>query len=954
MYIVVAVCIVFALPACVGDTWTSNTILSGFRYNEVTLTTNGRCLATEITSCPIVDKTALQATCVATPTIAEPCYLSSRKSSNHGRPIQSCLGIEIGKLRPTRCVYTLTVDTGVPPGTVITFSLNGTDYNTTLVVGTDAAPYDTQFTIPHNAFRYNQNAQSAVTPVTVRLAGPTVRDINAHFLSYNISGYICCNSAIAATNNVVVTSTDRITTLYAYQNPIKFRGKILSSIPRISDVSGHTVSPALDPVRTTTNPGTVTNGCRMSPLFDVETAHPYAICNYNADMSHWTPESLELRPVTEVILTYSVLKDGPPIKTNVAAFTAWQGVALNKYTHSVHVFPWTVAAPGFGATTVTQQTHACAQTGCRIEIHTHTPAPRFTNQFGGGANGFSMIGEFKIGSTLITRQTQAPTAHPVNLTTSEPGITPNPLFCIWYTTYVFELVNITDIVTANAFVDWSANFYGTYWDYSSVWAQGWQPPTPSSAASHQYQLKLTFYDPAQHNSISSAMMTLNPTDSSLIDFQVKAIKGLAVVSFPFRPVLFPSFRFKRSGDDTAEFTLDGESPIGVQYSIGSFSSAGVYTGRINISALIHNEFAPRYDEVLQVGATLMIRMRPPYFEGGQTPGGAWLPGATFATPLEKTFTITPRYAAVTINCTVPGSGVSELFSRTLDVHMLCVFDLDTTRAILIPRLVVNATTTAKTSHEVYTADFGSNCTTHNVSNTGFSSTRCTIAFAHQFEADADGFIPQVFTQTISSGIINRFDVGTFGLETVPNIIQHAVTINASVIILKNFDTLLDPFQLTTPVSQLTTQTVTANPNLTVTLQYLPDETELTLHFPGADPNITKVGTGVYTLSIKTGMGYTELSNRTAVVITVSVPWWTGKAWTFPANPPGNWPVLSTTLQIRKEAEVASLVVPITTPAPDAIPEGTLFVSSRLSGTHIALLTTMVALSGLIVVATVAS
>jgi hypothetical protein len=815
--------------------------------------------------------------------------------------------------------------------------------------------------IPNNAIRYNSADLSAITPIKVKLMGPTIRAINAHFVRHNLTGYICCQAAIAATHGVRVLTSDPSVTKLLFKPGTEFKGKSVFSIKRVTDskiISRHNIfvryipriGDALDPIQTTTNPGLTDYKCPMSQLFDVETLKPYAICGYSVSMNTWTPAMLASNPVTEVTLSYSVLKDGPPNPKDKKAFTAWQGVALNTYKHIVDVFPWTVAAPGFGATVVTQLTHVCAVTGCRIEIHTSTPAPRFTSQTGGGFDGFSMIGEFTIGTTVLANQIRTPTTQPANLTTADTGFTPNPLFCMWYTTYVFELLDTTAVVTANGFADGTANFYGSFWDYSSVWAQGWQPPTPSIAASHQYQLKLTFYDPAEHDVVSSATMTLNPNDPNIIDFKVNVIKGLAVVTYPSRPVLFPRFTIKRSGDTTSEFTLSGEAPVGVEYSVGSFSSAGVYTGRINMSALIHDEYAPIYNEVLQIGATLTIRVRPPYFEGGQTPGGAWITGDSFSSPLEKTFTLTPRYEAVNINCTMLTTGEPASFSRLLDAHMLCIFDLDTTSARLIPRLSVNSTVTVgnsrdiKTSRLVYTEDFSSNCTTHNISNTIYNHTRCTIEFSHEFDTDAVAFTPQIFTQNIVSGKISRFDVGLFPIALIPNVIQHEVTINASVVVLKNFDTLLEPFQLTTPVSQLTTQTVTVNPGFMVTLQYLPDKTELTLKFTESDPNVTKVGTGVYTISLHRGLGYTELINRTSVVVTVAVPWWTGSAWNFPNGTPLNWPRLSTVLQIRIEAEDAALVIPVTTPVPGAIPEGTLFVSSRLGGTQITLLATTVAVA----------
>jgi hypothetical protein len=919
--------LLFALclfPQCLAFSVEPTSVLAG-TTTTLRVFTTARCKGAEQVACPHVATDGLAALCGNTTlcslVVGEHLWPQGGTLVNRpfGRPIQQCLGTEIGRLRAAQCNYQLFVNATTPVGSFVEFKLNGVVVGKPLAVEVDPRAHVVTWTIPDGALRYSSTGVGGQTALVADIAGPTVREILAHFTTNNLPGYLCCNPEVAATDGVKLRSSLVNTTVLTFDAPLDVNGTTFFGIDRVTN---HTIgnvtvqiSAALNNTQTKTNPGLVPAACLMAKIFPTGDFGPHAFCPYTADMSAWTPTSLAANPVTEITVQLRVMRDGPPSNTSSAQFATWQNEDLNMYEHIVNVLPWTTPAAGYGRTAIGPHTHVCAQTGCAITITTHTPAPRFTQQAPGGDDGFQMLGRFTIGTTVLALQTANVSRTPSN--TSLAGH-PDPLYTFWYATFTFTLPNLTPITTVSGFSGTGkAEFFGTFWDYDKGLAQGWSEPVVDTASpSLQFETALSFYDPVVFNPSVSASVTSPANTPDTINFIVSVVRGLRSVSLPVTPVLFPLVRFKRQGHPTAEFVLDATE---VQYATLSFQTDGLYRGTINLATLT----SARFTEVLRVGATYDVTLLPPYFEGANTPGGAWQPASVFPTPLSVTLPVTPQYPPVTIACHLPGPNDGGAFSHALAANLLCTITLRTAEVTLVDRFDVNGTTSAG-STTALSRSLANDCTTTSVSAT-FNQTMCTLSFSHTFSDTTTSFTPLVFTRNTTTGVVTPHATTTYPLRAIPNMANAAVTIKPSVVVLPAIDILLAPFVLTTPVAVEDTARPTVSPNITVSFLFLPTGNTAQLTFAAGKPTAVPGEFGMYQVTIEAPLQYANLNASTTVELTVTTPWWAEDRWLFPEQRPTNWPVLKPVVLVRHEAEVASLSVPTTTPVPGTVPAGTLKV-----------------------------
>jgi hypothetical protein len=912
----------------------SPAIVYAGQNTTISLFALARCRGTEQVECPPVASSGLSVacdnpatTCRLIPNLHLWPSAGGFVNRPYGRPVLQCLGLELNHLRPSQCNYELEVisNSSVTADVHAHFSLNGEPYTSTLSVKHDIAVFAVEWNIPNNALRYTKAAANHKLNAT--LSGPTIKEINAHFVKFGTPGYICCNGAVQASDGVVVTSTMQNKTVISYPAniPITNRTTTFVNISRVTTVVYNNelvqVSVALNNTQTRTQEGLTPAACLMAPIEAANTTKPFAVCQYNADLSAWSPNSLASNPITEITLTYQVMKDGPPVSLTTGQFTAWQATHLLTYSTTVNILPWTLPAAGFGQASVSPQTRVCAQTGCDIHVHAHVPSPVFTNQPVGGADGFQMIGVFTFPNGHVKTIAVNASTHPLSLATAD-HVAPNKLYQFWYVTYRFELDDIVNFTSSNPGVHGTANFYGTFWNYTSATTDGpqqWQAPAVGARASLQYTTTLSFYDPAVHTLLNTTTtVTVVSAHPSVIQFSVPVIRGLSALALPATPLLFPSLYFRRKGaTDGATFYLDGSPSKFVTYALGSFAATGFFVGRIDLTALLASPQRARFEPVLQIGATLELQLRPPYFEGATTPGGAWYSPTVFPSPLHVTREVTPFYDASTANCVSQHNGT---VARNLQINFLCTFTVDVTKYAVVDHFQINATSATATvvvdSHPI----LDDNCTTTNLAGSRFNETICTVQFAHSFHENVTSFTTIIATRNLASGTHVQSVSIPYDLTTVPSIIDHPVVLSPSVVVLGVADELLPPFNLTTPVGLAVTEVPqpTSVPGFVLTLDYSGGtglQHTNTTHIADGDGGVTKTSQGVYTISLGSahGFAYEDLKFHDFVTITLEVSWWDGTVWRLPTHTITTWPLLKTTLAIHNTAEIATLV-PEATPA----------------------------------------
>jgi hypothetical protein len=835
----------------------------------------------------------------------------------------------------------------------VEFFLGGVRLGGTLEITLDPGALEVVFSIPHGALRYAQSASTRQNALSVTISGPLIDELSAHFAAHDLPAYLCCSGAMAGSNGInVVGTTPNVTTLDLGAHPVNVTGTQVMTINRVENitqtflvysdalealitvVNTTHVSAALSNIQNSTYPGLIPFACPMVVIRPYNATAgltqskpgPYAVCPYEADMTGWTPLTLAASPVTTAQLTFSLFADGPPTNTSTKQYKAWQKEAITKFTRVVPVLPWNTAAAGYGKSHPALQTIVCAQTGCEFNILTHAPAPLFTSQPAGGANGFKMQCIVTLGTTVLPVFNLSATGTPKNHTLS--GFT-NPLYTFWFVPFTLKLENIVGYTTAVGFVNTgSVKCHGTFWDYSKGLLQGWSDPSVTSVESIQYIARLSFYDPVLYNTVTNAALTSPVGQPNIIKFTISLVRGVQSASLPATPLRFPVLRVHRVGSDSyfmletapkwsAHFNGSAAGNNAVTFERTGFS-IGLFIGTLNTDLLMASPFKDMFAQTIRAGATYNITIFPPYYEGANVPGGSWVPAGNFDFPISTTLSVTPDYASKTVQCSIAGGVDGRALSHSGRAQLFCRITLRTAAVVLVDQHDVNVTTTAGASR-VLTQPMLSQCTT-TVISAAFALTTCTLEFEHSFTSETISVTPILYFKEPPTAAAVAFAVGTFAVRSVPLLTNSAPTLTPSAIVLPSTAIVLPSFLLTAPAGQVG-ERPTISPNLTLTIQLFPSQDTTHVTISAGTPSELNDTPGTYQISIGDPFTYAKLNGSTSATIKIGVPFWSGTQWTFPISRPEVWPVLELTLGVHHEQIIPSLAsrFPAAAPAPAEVP-----------------------------------
>jgi len=967
MWRVVFLLVVVAALAIDAQTWFPRKVLTAtFTVFEIDMP--GVCVSREVIICPSTNpRTGFNASCAnnqaaclfSTTPVSALAHIHGEQT-HIGRPRNPCTPAQMGTPVQGTCVYNLFVSgstqmtvpykdpfSGVTSdiATPITVTLATRPYGEFASVYDDPAIHAVKWHIPNNAIWLGGKRK---VPVYVVISGETINAISDHFTHYHFPPYYCCDSTPSVPAGIVMTidkSIYNVSGRYEYttsgvRDGVKKSFKIgrVYLIPIYKDIKlyGGVGSREVvgvtrigsNPARTpgTDETGIVSTPCFMVPIAPADQNYaippfngPTATCSYTIDLATWNPVQDNGVATTSFDITMNIQRTGAPGNTTSEQFRRWQQNDIIPATRTVNVLPWPVSTPGYVVSRIAQTTFACAQTGCAISVVAQIPCPRYTTQPAGGDAGFEMLMHIQIGqkgssASQYSHVAARLTARASNVTTA------NPLYTMFIVSFVYELENLLPITTNAAFVaDVSkVTFYTTYWDYTAAtpFQQKWMPPNPATQPGHDATLK--FYNPVTDAPKETATAVVTQSEPFvIISFTAVVVRGLGQIAFPVTPKRYPMVVLSEAGKpaNSIQLTYNESSNPALRYTTPTFVLNGEYKGQIRLDRIPGS--------VVAVGRTYVLKIHVPFFEGPatRTPGKVWWPDSVFPDAVHPTFTLTPTYAAFSIECFPHFSNGRPGVQRGQPYAMHCDATHDNT---------VTIQSTPPTSLQVYALSAHAPRLLYQNSlpcNETLSKNTVTYKTAVCL-IDVPGTVQFLSSDTAWTAVLHKVDVATgvvtalpnvtIPLRAIPPLANYGPNVRPSVVRVPLVNTTQTSVtvNVTAPIGIHAGDTITSDAPLKVTWTTTPSViTSPLLSFKTSFAQFKSAGF----FSVPVTFPLSLLNTTTAIQLTISSPYWTGSSWEFPTTNPATWPILTTTLIVLHDKPSDDFAKIAATPPPAKIP-----------------------------------